>query len=114
MAINGADSFGNICNQAHNRHFENFSLSGTDTSRKPYLFYFDIENFNGVVKICVEYCPHSLIDYFTDMHHYQKEIPTQLCFYDINVAKEALAPIDKEIGPLMSRRGPCPLMISKR
>ncbi|XP_055842220.1 choline transporter-like 1 [Episyrphus balteatus] len=118
--INGADSFGNICNQANKKHFKNFSLSGTDTSNKPYLFYFDIKNFNGLVKICVEHCHYGgLVLFLVPIHEYQEDYSIQFCFYDLNVLKEAFVPEDDERyderydEPLMSRRGPCPLMVSK-
>ncbi|XP_055850469.1 choline transporter-like 1 isoform X2 [Episyrphus balteatus] len=113
--INGVDSYGNICNRTHNKHFENFTLSGWDTSQKPYLFYFDIKNFAGVLKICVENCPFGELYNIEDILLYKEQYSTQLCSYDVNVLKEAMLVINENenINDIMRRMGPCPAVTTR-
>ncbi|XP_055913243.1 choline transporter-like 1 isoform X2 [Eupeodes corollae] len=105
-ALKGADSFGNICNQIKNKHFENFTVSAFDTSTKPYLFFFDNKNLESVVKICVEKCPtHNFRDVFHMFMYMDKSAYSQMCRYDYNLLRAAHV---ENYPPSIGRRGPCP------
>lgn len=102
--INGYDSFGNTCGTKHNKAMGEFSLSGLDTSQKPYLLFYDIKDLKASVKICVKECPSKTLTTATDIYNYHQQ-GVNYCKYDFNyeVLKNSN---DKNVlfGPL----GPCP------
>ncbi|XP_055914882.1 choline transporter-like 1 [Eupeodes corollae] len=105
VAIKGADSFGNICNQINHKHFENFTLSAFDTSAKPFLFYFDNNELESVVKICVEKCPEYDLPNSYHIFKFLEKGLSQVCRYDFNLLRASYI---KDYPPTISRRGPCP------
>lgn len=106
--INGYDSFGNTCGLKTNEHFKNFPLSGMDTSDKPDLFFFDVQELRKSLKICVNQCPKQKISSSNELYKYYKDENTHLCRYDFNMSiLSQNLPSNKDYFNML---GPCPTL----
>ncbi|ENN75884.1 choline transporter-like 1 [Dendroctonus ponderosae] len=105
--INGYDSFGNTCGTRHNRVMGNVSLSGQDTSDKPYLLFYDIKNLGESLKICVKECPNKTMDSVTDIYNYHRA-GVDVCIYNFNYEDLKSNKIDQKL--LSAPLGPCPTL----
>lgn len=112
--INGYDSFGNTCGVKKNIKYNNFPLSGRDTSAEKYLFFLNPSELSHSLKICVKRCPKQtlnttkeLYDYYTAHEHkgvvYKEH---RYCRYDFNY--EDL--VKNRNRDYTSSLGPCPVL----
>lgn len=104
--INGYDSFGNTCGTKNNKVMGNISLSGLDTSDKPYLLFYDIKNLRESLKICVKECPKTTLTTVNDIYNYHLS-GVDLCKYGFDY-EELRKYNDKKL--LSAPLGPCPTL----
>lgn len=104
--INGFDSFGNTCGVEHNERFQNFNLSGLNTIDKPYVFFFDITEWEQTLKLCVKSCPDRKIENKDQLYTYYKETNSHLCRYNFDMSLLA-QPIPQNL-TYFNILGPCP------
>ncbi|XP_030761838.1 CTL-like protein 1 [Sitophilus oryzae] len=105
--INGYDSFGNTCGTKHNKVMGNFTLSGLDTSDKPYLLFYDVKDLKESLKICVKECPTRTLTTVQELYDYHKS-GVDLCKYGFNYESLNDRSIDKAV--LLAPLGPCPVL----
>ncbi|XP_057653287.1 choline transporter-like 1 [Diorhabda carinulata] len=101
--INGYDSFGNTCGTHRNKPIGNMPLSGIDTTNKPYLLFYNINELKQSLKICVEKCPTSKLNTATDFNNYHLQ-GINYCRYDFNYADLK----NQQSEFLFGSFGPCP------
>lgn len=103
--INGYDSFGNICGTNKNKPLENMTLTGIDTSNKPYLLFYDIKELRNSLKICVKECPRTTLNNVNDLKTYYKQ-GNGLCRYNFDYTE-----LDRiNAHTLGGSFGPCPVL----
>lgn len=103
--INGYDSFGNICGTNKNKPLENMTLTGIDTSSRPYLLFYDIKELRNSLKICVKECPRTTLSITNDLKTYYKQ-GNGLCQYNFDYSE-----LDKVNAQYLSHSfGPCPVL----
>ncbi|KAF7279149.1 hypothetical protein GWI33_007561 [Rhynchophorus ferrugineus] len=105
--INGYDSFGNTCGTKNNKPIENLTLSGLDTSDKPFLLFYDMKNLKESLKICVKECPSRTMTSIDEIYKYHLE-GVDVCKYDFNYNSLTDKAIDKNV--LLAPLGPCPVL----
>uniref|UniRef100_A0A336MF94 Choline transporter-like protein n=1 Tax=Culicoides sonorensis TaxID=179676 RepID=A0A336MF94_CULSO len=112
--INGYDSFGNTCGVKNNIKYNNFPLSGRDTSEEKYLFFLDAGELTQSLKICVKRCPKQTLNTTQDLYDYYKShihkgveySGHRYCRYDFNY--ELLASSSRNT--YTSSLGPCAVL----
>ncbi|XP_055913100.1 choline transporter-like 1 [Eupeodes corollae] len=103
--INGYDSFGNICGINHNKPYKNISLSGMDTSSKPFVLFFGWKNVSTVLRICIDQCPRELIETELALISNWKFRKFKYCRYDFEMLRLV------QFFPYLNYKssvGPCP------
>lgn len=105
--INGYDSFGNTCGTKNNKPVENLTLSGLDTSDKPFLLFYDVKNLKESLKICVKECPSKTMTTIDEIYKYHLE-GVDVCKYDFNYKSLTDKSIDQNV--LLAPLGPCPVL----
>lgn len=108
--INGFDSFGNTCGSNTNKKIGNLEYSGLDTSDKPHLLFFDINELRNSLKICVKKCPTKTFRKVEDLGQYYRQTKIGYCNYNFNY--DDLNKPNQKWGShvLSASYGPCPMM----
>lgn len=83
----------------------NVSLSGQDTSDKPYLLFYDIKNLGESLKICVKECPNKTMNSVSEIYNYHLA-GVDVCVYNFNYEDLRSSKIDQKL--LSAPLGPCP------
>ncbi|CAG0914177.1 unnamed protein product [Notodromas monacha] len=99
---NGADSFGNFCgvNNADSRFPPAFvNLSGLDMTDRRYLLYFDLENLDDSLAICVHDCPRRNIGSMDELLRFSKEDRGHFCMYDVDLSESHGLNMSGALGP---------------
>ncbi|CAH0554777.1 unnamed protein product [Brassicogethes aeneus] len=104
--INGYDSFGNICG-TKNKPIGNLELSGYDTTDRPYLLFYNIQELKDSLKICVKQCPKETLRSMNDVAAYNRK-GIGLCKYNFNYNDLSNNARDNSV--LSSSFGPCPVL----
>ncbi|KAL3270224.1 hypothetical protein HHI36_009280 [Cryptolaemus montrouzieri] len=108
--INGYDSFGNTCGTNNNKKIGSLEYSGMDTSDRPYLLFFDINELRNSLKICVKQCPPKTFYKIEDLGQYYRQNKVGYCNYKFNY-NELDKPNQKWDVHVLSRSyGPCPVL----
>ncbi|KAK9878646.1 hypothetical protein WA026_023096 [Henosepilachna vigintioctopunctata] len=108
--INGYDSFGNTCGMKNNHKIGNLENSGLDTSDKPNLLFFDINELRNSLKICVKHCPTQTFRRIEELGQHYREHGIGYCNYKFNYNE--LSAKNRKFDPnvLSSSYGPCPVL----
>lgn len=81
------------------------TLTGIDTSNRPYLLFYDIKELRESLKICVKECPKTTIMSIKELKTYYKE-GNGLCRYNFEYSE-----LDRPNSQSLSGRfGPCPAL----
>lgn len=84
------------------------NVSGISTIDKPYVFFFDLNEVQKSIKICVKECPKQRIEDPRQLYTYEQEKGSKYCRYDFDMNKlndRSLA-ANNEI--VFHFTGPCP------
>ncbi|KAK7065393.1 hypothetical protein SK128_015794 [Halocaridina rubra] len=84
--VNGYDSFGNVCGSSNTDIVDEGTggrmFSGYDATDLKYVFFFDVQNLNSSLKVCVKQCPNVTLLTIQDIHNFYNQTGSKLCRYD--------------------------------
>lgn len=81
------------------------TLTGIDTSSRPFLLFYDITELRESLKICVKECPKTTLNSINDLKTYYKQ-GNGLCRYNFDYSE-----LDRTNAQFLSGRfGPCPAL----
>lgn len=81
------------------------TLTGIDTSSRPYLLFYDIKELRNSLKICVKECPKTSLTTMNDLKTYYKQ-GNGLCRYNFDYSE-----LDRpNAASLSGSYGPCPVL----
>lgn len=84
---------------------ENMSLTGIDTSNRPFLLFYDISKLQNSLKICVKECPKTTLTSINDIKTYHNK-GNGLCHYTFDYSE-----LDKTNAQYLAHPyGPCPTL----